>query len=79
MIRHDNGRAVWFTSSLFDNVRSYPQLVDNSVDKHGTDHGKTLQKVEIKHGFSTKHGGVSHLPYISDLNFGFSVGEDRMR
>ncbi len=36
-----------------------------------------MQKVEIRHGFSTKHGGVSHLPYISDLNFGFSVGEDR--
>jgi len=77
MMRHDNNRAVWFTSSLFDNVRSYPQVVDNSVDKCGTDRGKPMQNLRIVHGFSTKHGGVSHLPYISDLNFGFSVGEDR--
>ena len=76
-LRHDADRAVWFTSSLFDNVRSYPQLVDNSVDKCGTVRGKPMQNLHMVHGFSTKHGGVSHLPYISDLNFGFSVGEDR--
>ena len=77
MVQHKKEHAVWFTSSLFDDIRSYPQLVDNSVDKQGTDRGKPLQKVRMVHGFSTKHGGISHLPYISDLNFGFSVGEDR--
>lgn len=75
--RHDAGRAIWFSSSLFSNILSYPQNVDNPVENCGTSVGKPLQKVQIIHGFSTKHGGVSHLPYISDLNFGFSVGEDR--
>ena len=77
MIRHDDKHAVWFISSVFDDIRSYPQLVDNSVDKCGTGGGKPLQNIQMIHGFSTKHGGVSHLPHISDLNFGFSVGEDR--
>ena len=77
MVRHDAGNAVWFTSSIFDDIRSYPQVVDKSVENCGTDHGKPMQKVRMVHGFSTKHGGVSHLPHISDLNFGFSVGEDR--
>ena len=77
MVRNTRGNAVWFTSSLFDDIRSYPQLVDNSVDNDCKDRGKPLQNLRIVHGFSTKHGGVSHLPYISDLNFGFSVGEDR--
>ena len=77
MVRHDAGNAVWFTSSIFDDIRSYPQVVDKSVENCGTDHGKPMQKVRMIHGFSTKHGGVSHLPHISDLNFGFSVGEDR--
>ena len=77
MVRHDAGNAVWFTSSIFDDIRSYPQVVDKSVENRGTDHGKPMQKVRMIHGFSTKHGGVSHLPHISDLNFGFSVGEDR--
>jgi YfiH family protein len=76
-LRHDADRAVWFTSSIFDNVRSYPQVGDKSVENIWTERGKPLQKVEIRHGFSTKHGGISQLPYISDLNFGFSVGEDR--
>ncbi len=77
MIRHENQHAIWFTSSIFDDIRSYPQVVDNSVGNSGTDRGKPLNKVRLIHGFSTKHGGVSHLPYISDLNFGFAVGEDR--
>ncbi|MCQ2431477.1 MAG: peptidoglycan editing factor PgeF [Clostridia bacterium] len=36
------------------------------------------QKYRLCHGFSTRHGGgVSTDPYLSDMNFGFSVGEDR--
>jgi len=77
MIQRIAGNAVYYSSSLFDDIRSYPQVVDKSVENCGTDHGKPMQKVRMIHGFSTKHGGVSHLPHISDLNFGFSVGEER--
>lgn len=77
MVRHTRGNAVWFSSSLFDDIQSYPQTVDKSVENIGTDRGKPLQNLRTVHGFSTKHGGISHLPHISDLNFGFSVGEDR--
>ncbi len=77
MHRHENGHAVWFSSTLFSNIRSYPQPVDNSVGNTVVYRGKPMQKLRLVHGFSTKHGGVSHLPHISDLNFGFSVGEDR--
>ena len=77
MVKHTNERAIWFTSSLFDDIQSYPQVGDKSVENRGEAYGKPLQNLRIRHGFSTKYGGVSHLPYISDLNFGFSVGEDR--
>ena len=70
------------------NIRSYPQDVDNFVENPASACGKadgqpmekpcgTDGKRKIVHGFSTKHGGVSTLAHISDLNFGFSVGEDR--
>lgn len=77
MVRRENGHAVWFSSTLFSNIQSYPQSVDNSVENMSAYRGKPMQKVRLVHGFSTKHGGVSHLPHISDLNFGFSVGEER--
>ena len=77
MIQRIAGNAVYYTSSLFDDIRSYPQPVDNSVDKDAKPCGKPMQNLRIVHGFSTKHGGVSTKPYISDLNFGFSVGEER--
>ena len=77
MVRRESGHAVWFSSTLFSNIQSYPQNVDNPVENMVAYRGKPMQKVRLIHGFSTKHGGVSHLPYISDLNFGFSVGEDR--
>ena len=76
-IRRTDGRAVYFTSSLFDDIQSYPQSVDKIVDKSVDNGGKPLQNLCIRHGFSTKYGGVSTLPHISDLNFGFAVGEER--
>ena len=32
MVRRENGHAVWFSSTLFSNIQSYPQSVDNSVE-----------------------------------------------
>ncbi len=93
MNKHVSGTSVWFTSALFDrtDIRSYPQHVDNSVEKSAVSCGNTWDKpqehpvestvpqknLRLCHGFSTKHGGVSRETYLSDLNFGFSVGEAR--
>lgn len=77
MIQRIAGNAVYYTSSLFDDIRSYPQLVDKGVDNGAKPCGKPMQNLRIVHGFSTKHGGISTNAYISDLNFGFSVGEER--
>ena len=31
----------------------------------------------LRHGFSTKYGGISTDPFLRDLNFGFGLGEER--
>jgi len=53
MVRRENGHAVWFSSTLFSNIQSYPQSVDNSVENAVADRGKPMQKVRLVHGFST--------------------------
>ncbi|MBO5648864.1 MAG: peptidoglycan editing factor PgeF [Clostridia bacterium] len=77
MIRHTRDNAVYFTSSLLDDIRSYPQSGEESVDNYQKNPTDARGNLRIVHGFSTKHGGVSTMPYISDLNFGFAVGEAR--
>lgn len=81
MQRHEKDNAVWYTSDLFDttqgNARSYPQAGDNSVEKVPAACGNRGENYRLCHGFSTRHGGISVLPHLSDLNFGFGLGEPR--
>ena len=93
MLRHEKGHAVWFSSSVLDAcgkprvLPSFPQDVYNSVEKAISVCGKPWEqhrenstnpdKKKIVHGFSTKYGGISTRLHLSDLNFGFSVGEAR--
>ncbi len=91
LIRRTEGRTHFYTSELFSYAensslpsRSYPQngenVVENpvvpcgKVEKLG---GKPQKNAVLRHGFSTRWGGVSTLAHLSDLNFGFAVGEDR--
>ena len=64
--RYDH--AVYYTSSLFDSV---------SEQIRSTGCVKPTENYTLCHGFSTRHGGVSTLPHLSDLNFGFGLGEER--
>lgn len=84
-------RLVFYSSTLLENgVKTpiFPQGVDNSVENNVSHCEKTAEQPpkshlpvekppQIVHGFATKHGGVSTLPYIGELNLGFSVGEAR--
>ncbi len=86
---HQN--TVFYSSTLLENgvgSRAFPQDVENSVENnvsHCEEHPQQLPEnrlpvenaPQIVHGFATRHGGVSTLPYIGTLNLGFSVGEDR--
>ncbi len=90
-VKKQKSSCVWYASDVLSGdaaFSTYPQPVDRSVDNNVLHGVKTpLQAVETVcpvenmprtvHGFATKHGGVSTLPFISEMNLGFSVGEDR--
>lgn len=91
MLKNENGSAVWFSSELsgdFHRTVTSPQVVKKSVENLAVSceelpqqPPESCEKVKnlprIVSGFATRHGGVSTLAHLSDLNFGFSVGEER--
>lgn len=84
MQKHISGSAIFYTSELFERAAehesfalSYPQDAENPVENAAEACGKTMKNYRLCHGFSTRHGGISTLPHLSDLNFGFGLGEPR--
>ncbi|MBQ3066181.1 MAG: peptidoglycan editing factor PgeF [Clostridia bacterium] len=62
--RQIRGDAIWYTSDLLDPLTC---SVDTTDGKHA---------LRICHAFSTRRGGVSREEYLSDMNFGLTLGED---